>query len=53
MIAGALEAFYGALLDDDAEQLYERAPCGYLSTTPDGVIIKVNETFLTLTREPG
>ena len=49
MIAGALEAFYGALLDDDAEQLYERAPCGYLSTTPDGVIIKVNETFLTMT----
>jgi len=45
----ALEAFYAALLDDDAEKLYERAPCGYLSTTPDGLIIKVNQTFLTLT----
>jgi sigma-B regulation protein RsbU (phosphoserine phosphatase) len=45
----ALEAFYDALLDDDAEQLYQRAPCGYLSTTPDGTIIKVNDTFLTLT----
>ena len=45
----ALEAFYAALLDDDAEELYERAPCGYLSTTPDGTIIKVNQTFLTLT----
>jgi sigma-B regulation protein RsbU (phosphoserine phosphatase) len=45
----ALEAFYAALLDDDAEALYERAPCGYLSTTPDGLIIKVNQTFLTLT----
>ena len=45
----ALEDFYGALLDDDADSLYERAPCGYLSTTPDGTIIKVNQTFLTLT----
>jgi sigma-B regulation protein RsbU (phosphoserine phosphatase) len=32
--------------DDDVEALYERAPCGYLSTTADGTIIKVNETFL-------
>ena len=46
---GALEAFYGALLDDDAELLYDRAPCGYMSTLPDGTIIKVNQTFLTLT----
>ena len=45
----ALEAFYGALSDDDAEALYERAPCGYLSTTPDGTIVKANETFLTWT----
>ncbi|BEP15737.1 SpoIIE family protein phosphatase [Acidothermaceae bacterium B102] len=35
-------------LDDDAELLYDRAPCGYLSTTPDGMIIKVNQTFLGL-----
>jgi len=45
----ALEAFYAALLSDDAEALYERAPCGYLSTTPDGTIVKVNGTFLTWT----
>ena len=45
----AREGFYAALLDDDAEALYERAPCGYLSTTPDGLIVKVNETFLTWT----
>ncbi|HET9187860.1 MAG TPA: SpoIIE family protein phosphatase [Acidothermaceae bacterium] len=45
----AREDFYAALLDDDAEKLYEQAPCGYLSTTPDGLIIKVNQTFLTLT----
>jgi phosphoserine phosphatase RsbU/P len=45
----ALEDCYGALLDDDAAKLYDRAPCGYLSTTPEGLIIKVNQTFLTLT----
>jgi sigma-B regulation protein RsbU (phosphoserine phosphatase) len=45
----ALDAFYGALLDDDPVALYERAPCGYLSTLPDGTIVKVNGTFLALT----
>ena len=45
----AREAFYDALLEDDAEELYERAPCGYLSTLPDGTILKVNQTFLTWT----
>jgi sigma-B regulation protein RsbU (phosphoserine phosphatase) len=40
------QAFYDALLDDDAEDLYESAPCGYLSTSFDGSIIKVNGTFL-------
>ena len=49
MSEAALEGFYAALLDDDAEELYERAPCGYLSTTPEGTIIKVNQTFLTWT----
>ncbi len=45
----ASEAFYAALLEDDPEQLYERAPCGYLSTTPDGMVVKANATFLELT----
>ena len=45
----ALEAFYDALLEDDPEKLYDRAPCGYLSTTPEGRIVKVNQTFLTWT----
>ncbi len=45
----AEEAFYAALLDDDPDKLYEQAPCGYLSTTPDGTIVKVNQTFLQLT----
>jgi serine/threonine-protein kinase RsbW len=33
------------LLEDDPADLYENAPCGYLSTLPDGTIVKVNRTF--------
>ena len=40
------DGFYEALLDDDVDELYEHAPCGYLSTTPEGLIIKVNQTFV-------
>ena len=43
----AREAFLDALVYDDPVQLYERAPCGFLSTTPDGVIVKANATFRT------
>ncbi len=43
------EAFYDALLDDDPEKLYDRAPCGYLTTTPDGTVVKANSTFLLMT----
>jgi serine/threonine-protein kinase RsbW len=43
--AGPDEA-YRPLLEDSAEDLYEAAPCGYLSTLADGTIVKVNETFL-------
>ncbi|MFC7532077.1 SpoIIE family protein phosphatase [Actinoplanes sp. GCM10030250] len=35
--------------DDDPEDLYEHAPCGYLTTLPDGTIVRVNETFLVWT----
>ena len=45
----ATHAFYSALADDDAEDLYDNAPCGYLSCRPDGTIVKVNQTFLTWT----
>lgn len=31
---------------EDAEDLYEHAPCGLLSTLPDGTIIRINETLL-------
>ncbi len=42
-------AFQAALRQDDAALLDDRAPCGYLSTTPDGVIVRVNQTFLAWT----
>src|SRR3954451_3839614 len=35
--------------DEDPDELYEHAPCGYLTTLPDGTIVKVNQTFLTWT----
>ena len=31
--------------EESAEELYEMAPCGYLSTTMDGRIVKVNKTL--------
>ena len=36
----------GSLIET-AEELYESAPCGYLSTLPDGTIVRANHTFLT------
>ncbi|WP_369141021.1 SpoIIE family protein phosphatase [Modestobacter versicolor] len=33
------------LLEDDPADLYENAPCGYLSTLTDGTIVKVNRTL--------
>ena len=40
------QALFSALLEDSAEDLYEHAPCGYLSTLMDGQIAKVNSTLL-------
>jgi sigma-B regulation protein RsbU (phosphoserine phosphatase) len=37
---------FSALLEDSVEDLYENAPCGYLSTMLDGHIAKVNGTLL-------
>ncbi|SFT66620.1 serine/threonine-protein kinase RsbW [Geodermatophilus amargosae] len=33
------------LLEEDPADLYENAPCGYLSLVPDGRVVKVNRTF--------
>ncbi|GHA00396.1 hypothetical protein GCM10010371_69490 [Streptomyces subrutilus] len=40
------DARFSELLEDSAEDLYEHAPCGYLSTLLDGRIAKVNTTLL-------
>ena len=45
----ATEAFQQALLGDDPAALYDKAPCAYLSTAPDGTIVKANGTFLAWT----
>jgi sigma-B regulation protein RsbU (phosphoserine phosphatase) len=40
------DAAFTALLEDSAADLYECAPCGYLSTMMDGTIAKINSTLL-------
>lgn len=41
------ETDFPSLLEDSDEDLYENAPCGYLSTLLDGQIAKINTTLLT------
>jgi len=43
----AADGFQEAELQDDPALLVDQAPCGYLSTTPDGRIVKVNVTLCT------
>ena len=38
-------SFSGPALSEDLEDLYENAPCGYLSVGPDGRIFKTNRTL--------
>jgi PAS domain S-box-containing protein len=35
-----------ARVEESAEELYEDAPCGYMSSLMDGTIVRVNRTFL-------
>lgn len=35
--------------EESPEELYENAPCGYVSTGPDGTIVRANRTFLSWT----
>jgi PAS domain S-box-containing protein len=42
-------AWSQALRAETAEDLYENAPCGYLSTLEDGTFVRVNRTFLNWT----
>jgi phosphoserine phosphatase RsbU/P len=45
--ARARAAFLDALVHDDPVALYDSAPCGFLTTTPDGLVVKTNATFRT------
>ena len=36
---------YAPFLEDSIEDLYENAPCGYISTLLDGTIVRANTTF--------
>ncbi|MEU1350366.1 SpoIIE family protein phosphatase [Streptomyces sp. NPDC005786] len=42
----ATDAAFTSLLEHSTEELYEQAPCGYLSTMMDGTIAKINATLL-------
>ncbi|MET8898118.1 PP2C family protein-serine/threonine phosphatase [Streptomyces albogriseolus] len=44
--APGIRPAFSSLLEDSAEDLYESAPCGYLSTLMDGTIAKINATLL-------
>ena len=33
-------------MEERGEELYEDAPCGYMSSLVDGTIVRVNRTFL-------
>lgn len=44
--AETANAAFISLLEDSAEELYDQAPCGYLSTLMDGTIAKINATLL-------
>jgi PAS domain S-box-containing protein len=39
--------------DASAEELYQNAPCGYVTTRPDGTIVRVNRTLLRWTGYDG
>ncbi|WP_078843772.1 SpoIIE family protein phosphatase [Streptomyces albus] len=43
---GADDPALSALLDSDTADLYEHAPCGFLSTLLDGTIARINTTLL-------
>jgi PAS domain S-box-containing protein len=38
-----------SLFEESGQELFDSAPCGYISTLPDGTIVKANQTFLNWT----
>jgi PAS domain S-box-containing protein len=45
----AIPAVPSPPFEESVEDLYDNAPCGYLSALPGGLIVKINQTFLTWT----
>ncbi len=41
-----LNPFPPAVPEETTEELYDQAPCGYVSTDPAGLIVRVNQTLL-------
>ena len=41
------DALPGGVLEEELTLLYDEAPFGYLSTTPDGFVVRVNATLCT------
>ena len=35
-----------AIFEESVEELYDQAPCGYLTTLPDGTLVRANQTLL-------
>lgn len=33
-------------INESSDDTYNNAPCGYFSSLPDGMIVKINDTFL-------
>lgn len=47
MNQGAGDLEFPAVVEDDLDDPYVHAPCGFISTLADGTIAKVNATLLT------
>lgn len=49
-ITGKMDRYlnnFDSYFDEELVDLYEYAPCGYITILPDGIIIKLNNTFCT------
>src|SRR5688500_3742665 len=40
------------MLERTAEELFEHAPCGYVSALADGTMVRVNQTLVEMTGQP-
>ncbi|GAC1314886.1 MAG: hypothetical protein NVSMB2_05130 [Chloroflexota bacterium] len=52
MLPGPANTTEDHALRDSLQELFERAPCGYIFMQPDGRLTRVNQTFVDLTGYP-